>query len=64
MPDEIDIFTPIEDNGWNTDDKCPHCKLYIDETYRYADDDEFLCPHCEKPVVCETWTQYIMRRPE
>jgi hypothetical protein len=55
-----DIFAPIEDDGWNTDDKCPWCgKLVGDE---YVSEGAFDCPHCGKLIECEEWTQFILKR--
>lgn len=56
---EPDEFAPIEDDGWNTDERCPWCKKYIDDLYELADK-VFDCPHCEKPVDCSTWLQYVL----
>ena len=53
--------------GWNTDHKCPHCDQKIRDLYeylsRYADEAAFDCPHCEKPVELQVWTQFILQRP-
>ena len=57
-----DIFAPIEDDGWNTDERCPWCKADIEEAWRHADR-TFECEACGQTVECEEWTQFVLKRP-
>jgi hypothetical protein len=64
---EIDIFAPVEDDGWNTDENCPWCGEGISDVWEHfgahSDDAEFECPHCEKPVHASEWRQIVLQRP-
>ncbi len=66
MSDKVDEFAPDDawdSDGWNTDEHCPWCKKLLDEVYSYADTGvSFNCEHCEKPIMCEQWTQFILTK--
>lgn len=57
----------LEDDGWNTDEKCPWCKASIDDLHDYVNDDggdyEFPCPHCDQPICGSEWRQYVLQKP-
>jgi predicted RNA-binding Zn-ribbon protein involved in translation (DUF1610 family) len=56
----LDEFAPLDDlDGWNTDEKCPHCGKAIDDLYELIDsggeENVFDCPHCEQSVIGSEW---------
>ena len=61
---DFDVLDDIA-RGWNTDEKCPWCSHQITDILEYVHDNDFdfECPSCEKPIVGEVWTQFILQRP-